>query len=126
MKRKLAVALALAPVLLACSACVFYRYQSPACKKRGAAYAARVEKLKRDAHNNLRIGTKKEDVISFFQENGIPVTFLDGEATGTIYTTGCAPSGCGTDALLGLRVRLDKKGRVISEPDVGAFYTNCL
>jgi hypothetical protein len=46
-----------------------------ACKQRGDAYYARVEALKRDAHEKLKIGTKKDAVIRFFTENGIPVTF---------------------------------------------------
>lgn len=86
-----------------------------------------MEKLKKDAHQTLKIGAKKQDVIRFFAENDIPVTFVEGEATGTIYTAGCAPSGCGSDdALLGLRVKVDDEGTVISEPVVGAIYTNCL
>jgi hypothetical protein len=98
-----------------------------ACKQRGDAYYARVEALKRDAHEKLKIGTKKDAVIRFFTENGIPVTFSRDEAAGTIYTTGCSPSGCGSDdALLGLRVKVDETGSVVSEPDVGAIYTNCL
>jgi hypothetical protein len=96
------------------------------CKRRGDAYDARVEALKREAHAKLKIGTKKESVIRFFAENGIPVTFTEDEAEGTIYTTGCSPMGCGTDnALLGLRVKVDKKGTVVSEPVIGAFYTDC-
>lgn len=122
--------------LVGCEGCLFYRYHSAACKQRGAQYAARVEKLKRDAHERLRIGTKKEDVIHFFKENGLPVAFVEVpyehsrkvyEATGTISVTGCAPSGCGSDdAWLGLRVNVDDAGTVISEPVVGAIYTNCL
>ena len=104
-----------------------HAFHSAACKQRGAAYAARVKKLEQDAHDHLKIGTKKEGLVRFFQDNGIPVTFLEGEASGTIYTTGCAPLGCGSDdALLGLRVKIDKDGMVIGEPDVGAIYTNCL
>jgi membrane-anchored glycerophosphoryl diester phosphodiesterase (GDPDase) len=38
---------------------VFYRYHSAACKERGKAYAARVEKLKREAYERLRIGTQR-------------------------------------------------------------------
>jgi hypothetical protein len=115
----------LASVLVSCSP--FHRYQSAGCRQRGAAYEKRVEALKRDAHYRLRIGTKKEVVIRFFAENGIPVTFVGEEITGTIYTTGCAPSGCESDdALLGLRVKVDELGTVVSEPVVGALYTNCL
>jgi hypothetical protein len=104
-----------------------YRYHSVTCKQRGAAYSARVETLRRDANEKLKVGTKKDAVIRFFAENGIPVTFLRDEVSGTIYTSGCAPSGCGSDAaLLGLQVRVDEAGTVVSEPVVGAIYTNCL
>ena len=104
-----------------------YRYQNAACRQRGAKYNARVEKLKRDAHDKLKVGAKKDDVVHFFKENGIPVTFSSEGASGTIYTTGCAPSGCGSDdALIGLRVKVDQAGTVVAEPIVGAIYTNCL
>lgn len=139
MKRKLlsaSVVLISLVLLFSCQGCVFHRHQSAACKQRAAQYAARVEKLKRDAHDNLKIGTKKQDVILFFKENGLPVDFVKVtyepsgkvyEATGTISTTGCAPFGCGSDdALLGLQVKVDEAGTVISEPEVGALYTNCL
>ena len=108
---------------------MFYRYQSTDCKERGKAYGIRVERLKRDSRTTLRIGTHKEDVIRFFQENGLPVSFDKGlgEYEGTIYTKGCAPAGCGSDdALLGLRVKVDSTGTVVGEPVVGALYTNCL
>jgi hypothetical protein len=106
---------------------VGYANQNASCKQRGAAYLARVEKLKREAHEKLKLGTKKDAVIRFFNENGIPVTFSLGVATGTIYTKGCAPSGCGSDeALIGLRVKVNEAGTVVAEPVVGAIYTNCL
>lgn len=104
-----------------------HAFRSATCKQRGAAHAARVEKLKHDAHENLKVGTKKESVLKFFRENGLPVEFAEGEAVGTIHTTGCAPFGCGSDdALLGLRVKVDNDGNVIGEPVVGGLYTNCL
>jgi hypothetical protein len=126
MKRKsLSIAILLVALLATSDGC--YRYQSANCKKRGAAYNAKREKLEHDAHEKLTMGTKKDMVIRFFQENDIPVTFDYGEASGTIYTTGCAPFGCGSDAaLLGLRVKVDDAGSVISEPQVGGIYTNCL
>jgi hypothetical protein len=108
---------------------MFYRYQSTACKERGQEYRIRVEKLERDARTALRIGTHQEDVIRFFQENGLPVSLdkVMSEYEGTIYTKGCAPAGCGSDdALLGLRVKVDSTGTVVGEPHVGALYTNCL
>jgi hypothetical protein len=105
----------------------FYRYQSAACKQQGAAYAAREEKLERDSREKLRIGTRKDAVIRFFAENGIPVAFVRGEANGTISTIGCAPAGCGSDdAVLGLHVKVDDLGTVVAEPVVVGLYTNCL
>ena len=73
------------------------------------------------------MGTKKEAVIQFFKENGIPVWFVAGEANGTIAMMGCASAGCGSDAaLLGMRVKVDEMGTVIGEPVIGALYTDCL
>jgi hypothetical protein len=121
-----ALSFLLAPVISS-NGCIFYRYHSAACKQRGAAYQSRVEKLRNDARQSLKVGTKKEDVLRFFAENGIPASLLADEISGTIYTTGCAPSGCGSDdALLGLRVKVDRAGTTISEPLIGAIYTNCL
>ena len=106
---------------------MFYRYHSAACQQRGKAYEARIETLKRDARVRLRIGTPKEDVVRFFKENGLSVSLVRDEYEGTIYTDGCAPPGCGSDAaLLGLRVKADSSGAVAGEPIVGALYTNCL
>jgi hypothetical protein len=62
----------------------FYRYQRAACKQRGAAFDARVEKLRREARERLVIGAKKEVIIQFFADQGVPLTFVRlGEATGT-------------------------------------------
>ena len=106
---------------------IFYRHHSTACQQRGKAYEARIETLKHDARERLRIGTPKEDVMRFFKENGLPVSLHGDEYEGTIYTDGCAPAGCGSDAaLLGLRVKADSSGAVAGEPIVGALYTNCL
>ena len=115
----------LAPALTTCFP--LYRYQSATCKQRGAALDARVEKLKRDADQKLIVGTKKDVVVRFFSENGIPVTFGRGEASGTISTSGCAPAGCGSDAaLFGMRVTVDEMGTVIAAPVVTAIYADCL
>ena len=65
--------------------------------------------------------------MRFFKENGLPVSLAGDGYEGTIYTDGCAPAGCGSDAaLLGLRVKADSSGAVAGEPIVGALYTNCL
>jgi hypothetical protein len=126
MKRKVLVGTVVA-VLLGVGILAVHR-KSVACKQRGEGYAARVNALKRDAHAQLKIGTKKDALGGFFTEHGLPITFYqDGTASGTIYTTGCAPFGCGTDTgLIGLRIGVDASGTVISEPVVGALYTNCL
>jgi hypothetical protein len=110
---------------------MFYRYQSAACKSQGKAYGERIRNLKRDAVNRLRVGTPKEDVLRFFQENGLPVSFNKSpgeyEYEGTITTKGCAPAGCGSDnAILGLRVKADSNGTVVAEPVVGSLYIDCL
>jgi len=119
------IVLIVASVLTSCFP--FYRYQSAACKQQGDAFDARVEKLRRDAREKLIIGAKKDAVIRFFAENGMPVSFAAGEATGTVSTTGCAPAGCGSDAAyLGLRVKVDELGTVTGEPVVGAIYADCL
>jgi hypothetical protein len=114
-------------VVLLCGLMTGCRYRSEACKQRGAAYQARVKSLERAALEQLKIGTKKEDVVRFFAENKFPITFDRSSATGMIYTLGCSPIGCGTDeALLGLDVGLDEAGNVKSKPVVVGFYTNCL
>jgi hypothetical protein len=120
------VATFLALVLVNCFP-PFYRYQTQACKQREAARVARVDKLKRDAHEHLGIGVQRDAVVRFFAEQGFPLTFVGNDVTGTINTTGCAPAACGSDnALIGLRVELDSAGAVTSEPVVVSLYTDCL
>jgi hypothetical protein len=98
-----------------------------ACNKRSAAYALRVESIERDANEKLSIGTKSGDVARFFAEHGIPLQFVESEAIGTLYTSGCGPLGCGTDtALIGVRVKLDSAGAVTGKPIVVGIYTDCL
>ena len=95
------------------------------CKQRGVELERRVKSIKQDAHERLRIGTKKDDVARFFAEHGIPFEIIESEATGTIYTSGCAPFGCGTDAaLIGVRVKLDSSGAVAEEAKVVSLYTD--
>lgn len=110
------------------------------CRQRNADFARRIERIKQDAHKQLKIGTKKDDVARFYTEHKIPFEivswpFKDGEsvvtgteAIGTLYTNGgCPPFGCGSDrALIGVRVRVDADGTVIGKPDVVSIYTDCL
>jgi hypothetical protein len=97
------------------------------CERRGAAFTAQVESIKRDAHEQLKIGTQKADVTRFFAQHGIPFDFFASEARGTLYSSGCAPFGCGTDAaLIGVSVQLSPAGTVTDEPKVVSLYTDCL
>ena len=97
------------------------------CKKLSAAFARQVENIKEDAHERLKIGTKKADVVRFFAEHSIPFTISESEARGTLWTSGCAPVGCGSDsALIGVSVKLDSGGAVTEEPTVIGTYTDCL
>jgi hypothetical protein len=125
------------PVLIGAVGCALvllgivaaYRYRSVmACRQRGEEFRMRVELLKREARMKLKVGTKKEELVLFFADNGIPITFDSyGSASGTINTTGCAPFGCGRDsALIGVRVHVDGAGTVTSEPVVVGMYTDCL
>lgn len=125
-RRQLLICISGLMLTMTCAGCL-YHYHNAACKQRGAALQARIERLKEEAHSQLVPGTKKEAVIQFFEANGIPVTFVAGQATGTVNVKGCAPSGCGSDdASLGIRVKVDGKGTVISQPVVGSIYTDCL
>jgi hypothetical protein len=116
-----------AVTLINFSGCLLSRHPNAACKLREKSYQERAEKLKTDAHAALTIGTRKDAVVRFFEANGLPLTLTSSEASGTIHLLGCAPTGCGSDdAILGLRVKVDGAGTVISEPVVGGIYTDCL
>jgi hypothetical protein len=98
------------------------------CKQRNAAFSRRVKTVEQDAHKQLRVGTKKDDVARFYREHEIPFEVVGSEAIGTLYSIGgCAPLGCGTDnALIGVRVKVDADGTVTGEPKVVSMYTDCL
>jgi hypothetical protein len=102
------------------------------CKQRAEAYQARVQQLRRDAQEQLKIGTGQDVVQQFFKVRGFPFDVVrDGdheEAIGTVYVQGgCAPVGCGSEnALIGLRVELSLDGSLAREPVVGAQFTDCL
>lgn len=42
------------------------------CEKRNAAFNRRMKDIEQDAHEQLRIGTKKGDVARFYSEHKIP------------------------------------------------------
>jgi hypothetical protein len=97
------------------------------CELSGAAFARQVETLKRDAAEQLKIGTNKSDVARFFAEHKIPFAILESEAYGSLRTLGCAPLGCFTNAaFIGVRVQLDGAGTVNEAPKVFGMYQDCL
>jgi hypothetical protein len=103
------------------------------CKRRNAEFSRRIEAVEKDAHEQLKAGTKKDAVARFYGEHGIPFSVVRFDETGfqaigTLNTIGgCAPLGCGTDdALIGVRVQVDAEGTVTGEPKVVNMYTNCL
>lgn len=103
----------------------YFRSQTD-CKKLSAAFARQVEDIREDAHERLKVGTKKADVARFFAEHSIPFTISESEARGTLWTSGCAPFGCGSDsALIGVSVKLNPAGAVTEEPTVIGMYTDC-
>ena len=97
------------------------------CREQNAALHERVERLRNDAHDQLRIGATKAQVVRFFEEHQMHVTFGYGNASGGYQTTGCAPFGCGADtAMIGVSVAVDAQGTVVGEPSVSGLYTDCL
>jgi len=121
------IATAAALGVFAGASCFALKHQSGSCKERGAVFDRRVESIKQDAYEHLKIGTKKDEVSRFFTEHRIPFTIAVSEVTGTLYTSGCSPRGCGTDsALIGVRVNVDRTGTVTGEPTVVGMYTDCL
>ena len=97
------------------------------CEQRGAGLARQIESIKHDANEQLKIGTKNADVARFFAEHGMTFAIAGSEASGELYTSGCAPFGCGADsAVIGVRVKLDVTGSVAREPQVNSIYTDCL
>ncbi len=113
----------------------FAAHRTPSrCKERAAELKAKVDRIERDAKNSLKPGAKKEDVTRFFSSENIPLTLnkvgQDHEATGTLYIkrlAECENLACGDDsALIGVRVKVDIDGAVVSDPVVIGMYTNCL
>lgn len=115
-----------------CCCELVWRKALPRCQRRNAAFEQRIRNIEKDAHDQLKIGTKKTDVARFYTEHKIPfevVSWAGGfQALGTLFTIGgCSPLGCGTDAaLIGVRVKVDADGTVVGKPEVVSMYTNCV
>ena len=121
--RKLAVAI----VGIAVAGVAWLGIKQSRCKQRNEVFAHQVEIIKQDASEELKLGTKKADVIRFFAKHSIPFTIVGFEAYGTLETSGCAPLGCGSDrAIIGVRVKLDGTGAVAETAVVVGVYTDCV
>ena len=97
------------------------------CQQRNAAFRRQIETIKRDAHAQIKVGTKKPDIAQFFVKHNIPFSISESLASGFTHTSGCAPFGCGSDvAVINVRVKLDEAGTAAEEPTVVGMYTNCL
>jgi hypothetical protein len=127
LKRRTAITFSIVVVAVVSCFAVKLCVAQIACNKRRAAFASRIDSIKRDADEGLSIGKTSADVSRFFAEHGIPLQIARSEAIGTLYTSGCGPLGCGTDsALIGVRVKLDSAGAVAEKPKVVGMYTDCL
>jgi hypothetical protein len=42
------------------------------CKRRNVAFSRRVKTVEQDAYNQLKVGTKKDEVARFYTEHEIP------------------------------------------------------
>jgi hypothetical protein len=106
----------------------------PRCKQRAAEFQANVARIRRDAINSLKIGSKRDDLLRFFASENIPLTFnqigQDHEARGSIYVTGlpeCENVACGDDsAAISMSVKINADGIVVSEPVVVGVFMRCL
>ena len=106
----------------------------PRCKQRAQEFQAKVELLRRHAKDSLKVGTKEDGVVQFFAAENVPLSFdqvgQGREASGALFFKGsaeCENLACGDDsALIGVRVRVDVDGTVLSDPQVIGMYTDCV
>jgi len=98
------------------------------CKRRDAEMERQIGIIKRDANEQLKIGTDKAGIARFFVGHGIPFTVARSQAVGTLHTHGgCPPQGCGTDRyLIGVRVNVNDAGVAIADPVVVSLYEDCV
>lgn len=97
------------------------------CERRRDTLTRQIDDMRHDAREHLKVGTKKADVVHFFEKRSIPFAATDSEVSGTLFTSGCSPFGCGTDeALIGVRVGVNAEGVVTEEPQVVDLYTKLL
>ena len=99
-----------------------------ACREHNAAFQRQLEAIKKDAHEQLKVGTKKADVSRFFAEHGVPIgqaVLSAPEATGILQTTACAPPHCGERVSIRVRAKVESTGTITAEPIVDYMYDEC-
>ena len=102
-----------------------WRLARIACEERGAALTRRIESVRQNAREEVKIGSKKAIVSRFFAEQGMAFDISNSEAFGTVHATGCGPAHCGDGVLIGVRVKFDPADTVTEEPTVETLYDDC-
>jgi hypothetical protein len=101
-----------------------------ACKRRGAALEARLEKIRAEGRRLIVPGTSKDTIVQFLNGNGLRVSFeSDGipRIVGSATALGCAEIfGCGDEVLIEVAVDVDGGGRATASPTVDSRYDDCL
>jgi hypothetical protein len=97
------------------------------CERHESAFQAKFEELRREAHEELKVGTTREEALGFFARNHLQATSTQSKIFGSItLSRGCARGlGCsiGPDGgLIHLEVSLDEQGRVNAEPLIREKY----
>jgi hypothetical protein len=125
--------LALLVVIGAAAFCfgVRWYHSEQACERRGAALDARIQRIKSEAQYRIQIGTRKEDVYRFLEENGPNASFSKNSTPGRIVGTGTDAGcphifGCGDAAIIQVQIDVDGSGNAISPPKVDSGYTDCM
>jgi hypothetical protein len=101
-----------------------YRFN---CETKESAFQARFQQLRRDAHEDLKIGTTKEEALKFFSENHLQARSDESKAWGwVVLSRGCGRSlacSIGPDGgTISVVVSIDERGKVDSEPVVTEEY----
>ena len=96
------------------------------CRRRNGQLTAQKESVRIALSRALPRGSTLDQVNAFYSKISVEPFTLGSERNGTIYTSGCGPFRCGSDAaLIGITVKLDSNERVEST-NVMAMYTDCL
>ena len=99
-----------------------------ACKDHNAAFQRQLESIERDAHEQLKVGTKGADISRFFADHGMPifsVSLSEPEIIGILHTTACAPPHCGEGVWIRVRAKVGSTGIITREPTVDTLYVDC-